>query len=323
MAFGRSAGAGGSPPGGSPPAKTASTARALVADRDQLDYANLHLAAPDKPNRGRLTALPAARRYFDDGIGAAPDLLAAVLARPELLHPRSTVPRRGPAPPDHHWAAPADGYDAAYRATAPIDVPSDDDLHAVVVGRPEVKTTPRYITVPAQTQDVFRSLALRNPLDTPLLPGPVDIYVDGRFILATQMPTTAPGGRVELGLGVEQAIKVARNVSFDDDASGLLKRHRQLAHRVSVEIANHLPHPVTVEVRERVPVAPKDQDDIVVEQQRVEPPWDELRQHEPELRGGHKWALSVDSGATVTATAKWSIRIPSSHELVGGNRRDG
>src|SRR5690606_1291908 len=148
-------------------------------------------------------------------------------------------------------------------------------------------------------------------------------YLGGRFALASRLDVTPPRGRVELGLGVEQALKIARNVTFEEESSGLLKRQRDLEHRVRVEVKSHLAVAATVEVRERLPVTREGEDDIEVVERAVEPAWDELEQEDPPLRGGRAWRVEVPAAGERTLTATWSIRIPHNHEIVGGNRREG
>ena len=44
---------------------------------------------------------------------------------------------------------------------------------------------------------------------------------------------------------------------------------------------------------------------------------------DPPLEGGRVWKVEVGAGAKRELRATWSIRIPQSQELVGGNRREG
>lgn len=99
----------------------------------------------------------------------------------------------------------------------------------------------RYIVVPREDPNVFRIAQLRNPLRAPLLAGSTDVYVDGEYILSTRIDTVPPQGQMELGLGVEQSIKVARNTAFKEVRSGeSLVAFNELRHSVRVEIANRL-----------------------------------------------------------------------------------
>ena len=51
-------------------------------------------------------------------------------------------------------------------------------------------------------------------MPAPLLPGPAEVYVGGEYVLSTNLPAVAPRGNFKLGLGVEQAIRCARNTHF-------------------------------------------------------------------------------------------------------------
>jgi hypothetical protein len=209
-------------------------------------------------------------------------------------------------------------------------LPSKGAFVSLPIDLREAEATPRYITVPRETQDVFRIVSLRNPLAAPLLPGPADVYVAGKFALTSNLELTPLGGRIELGLGVEQSIKVARNVSFVEDSSGMFKRQLALSHTIEVEIQNHMSCAATVEVRERVPIAAQAQaEDIAVVVEQVSPKWDDYEPDRaavsggnPKLEGGRVWKVEVPAGSKRELSATWVVKIPANHEVIGGNRRE-
>ena len=178
------------------------------------------------------------------------------------------------------------------------------------------------MSVPRETQDVFRIVALRNPLAAPILPGPADVYVDGRFLLTSDLELVPQGGRIELGLGVEQAIKIARNVRFEEDTSGLIKRQHDLVHTIEIEIVNHLAQPAELEIRERVPVTAPREEDVAVTERKIEPPWEDWEPKTRDLEGGKRWCVEVPAGGRTELRATWVVAIPSGWELRGGNRRE-
>jgi uncharacterized protein (TIGR02231 family) len=229
-------------------------------------------------------------------------------------------------PEGHRWATGDAGFDYAYVAEAPIDLPSKGAFVSLPIELREAEATPRYITVPRETQDVFRIVSLRNPLDAPLLPGPADVYVGGKFALTSNLELTPIGGRIELGLGVEQSIKVARNVNFVEDSSGMFKRQLALSHTIKVEIQNHMSSAAVVEVRERVPIAAQAQaEDIAVVVEQVTPKWEDYEPDRPgaaKLEGGRVWKVEVPAASKRELSATWVVKIPSNHEVIGGNRRE-
>ena len=271
--------------------------------------------------RGELVAIAQASVYIEAfGARIRVDVSAAVHA----AFTRAAIDDSA-IPNGHELAHTTDSYDYLYSADLPCDVASDGAFHAVPVADWDATTTLRHVTVPREAQQVFRLLEIESPIDAALLSGPLDVYEgsgeDARYRTTTRMPETPPRGRVEIGLGVEPAIKVARTTTFQEETSGLLGGSLALDHHISVELRNLLPRAVTVEIRERVPVVRKDDAEVKLEVGAVEPAWEKWDQ-EQSLRGGFVWKLALDPGQTRTASARYTIKISSKLEIVGGNRRE-
>jgi len=172
----------------------------------------------------------------------------------------------------------AGSFDYAYSADGPVDVPSDAQFHSVALMSNSTDVDVRYIIVPREDTNVFRIAQLRNPLQAPLLAGPADVYVDGEYILSTNIGTVPPKGQMELGLGVEQAIKVARNTTYQEVRSGeTLVAFNELLHRIQIDIANRLPREAQIEVRERLPI-PDANAKVEVQIAQVSPNWKKYEQ---------------------------------------------
>ena len=303
-----------------PMSAEAAAAPTLLAGRDLLEYGRLQLPGPDARQRGTLQRVDARILYESVqlttvSIDVAFRHIASAAEDARRLESR-------PMPPRHCDPASEEGFDYAWVADAPIDLDSDGRFHAVPVLAATAESTPRFVSVPRETQDVFRIVALRNPLAAPILPGPADVYVDGRFFLTSDLELVPQGGRVELGLGVEQAIKIARNVEFAEDTSGLIKRQHDLVHTIAIEIANHLAVPAEVEIRERVPVTNVRDESIKVEERHVDPAWEDWEPKREPLEGGKRWRVEVPAGGCKELRATWVVSIPNGYELHGGNRRE-
>jgi len=283
------------------------------------------MRGPDDSARGELVAIATADVYVEYLGGR---LVAGVSVSAILRAALHVAEIDGAAlPSGHALARSEDSYDYAYAAELPADVPSDGAFHALAVAGYETKSSVRYVVVPREGQQVFRLLDLESPLDGALLAGPLDVYEsekDGAEIAyrtTTRMPQTPPRGRVEIGLGTEPAIKVARTTSFQEETAGLLGGSLALGHSIGVELRNLLPREVTVEVRERVPVVRKDDAEVKVEVGQVDPPWERWDQ-EQTLRGGYLWKVKLEPGKSRNLSAKYTIKISSKLELAGGNRRE-
>ncbi len=218
----------------------------------------------------------------------------------------------------------AGAFDFAYLGNGRVDIPADGQFHSVALLQESAEIDLRYIVVPREDTNVFRIAQLRNPLRAPLLAGAADIYVDGEYILSTKISTVPPKGQMELALGVEQAIKVARNTSFKEMRSGMsLVAFNELRHHIQIAIANRLGRVAKIEVRERIPQPQTDAKvDVTVTQ--VTPAWEKYEQHERNapIKGGYRWQINVAAGSETELNVDYTIKIFVDNELVNGNRRE-
>ena len=218
----------------------------------------------------------------------------------------------------------AGSFDYAYSADGRIDVPSDNQFHSVALTNKTTNVDVRYIVVPREDTNVFRIAELCNPLPAPLLSGPADVYVDGEYILSTNIATVPPKGKMEIGLGVEQGIKVARNTFYQESRSGIvLVAFNELQHKIQIEIANRLSKEARIEVRERIPV-PQEGAKVDVQINGVTPDWEKYEQEErgKPIEGGYRWRVKVPGGRKATLEVDYTIKTYVDSELIGGNRRE-
>ena len=218
----------------------------------------------------------------------------------------------------------AGSFDYAYSADGRVDVPSDGEFHSVALTANNTTVEMRYVVVPRQDDSVFRIVQLRNPLSAPLLAGPADIYVDGEYILSAKIATVPPKGQMELGLGAEQAIKVARNTSYEEIRSGeTLVALNELHHKIKIEIANNLSAEADIEVRERVPMPQKGAKvDVLIDS--VSPAWEKYEQQErgAPIHNGYRWRVQVPPKDKTELSVHYIIKTFVDSEIVGGNRRE-
>lgn len=289
-----------------------------------MDYGRLELAAADRPGlRGKLQPVPerASRELLAlAAVSIQVDVVALVAVQERnaasvqgLTPPSGAVPLRQSAP---HFAY---LFDVEPRA----DVPSNGSWHTVPVFSAPVGAQPEYVCVPSLEPLAFRTVRLENRTPHVLLAGPVEVTLGDEFLLTSPLPTLVPGGTQVLGLGVEEGLKVARNTRFEEGSGGVFGGATVLTHRVSVELANRLAHPVAVEVRERVPAVPQAEKDIKVEEAEVKPAWSKRTPPvgEAPVEGERTWRVTLQPGEKQALEARWVVKIPASKMLEGGNRR--
>lgn len=288
-------------------------------------YASLRLGAAFDGARGKLKPVDRRQAYVESltalRLSATFDVLAVVQA---AENDGAQVFRLGAPAGTADVRAAAGFYDYVYRTDAAVDLPSDGTFHSVPVSARTATGEVLYVTVPREDPAVYRQAMVKNPLPSPLLPGPVEVYVAGEYVLTTTLPAVAPGGDFKLSLGVEQAIKVARNTKYREQRSGeKVVATNELIHEIAIELVNNLDREVACEVRERVP-QPEEGAEVVVEEGPISPAWDPYTQEErgAVIDGGRRWRVSVKPGATQQLGAHYRVKLYANNELAGGNRRE-
>ncbi|WTG91418.1 DUF4139 domain-containing protein [Kitasatospora sp. NBC_01560] len=278
-----------------------------MPDAALLDYPALVLAGPEDPAARRGTLRPA------DGPGGTPGGFTGAGAGAARALSALPLPRHA-APP----RVSAGSFDHRFDAAAPADIPSDGTWHTVTVGEIPLSVRSEYVTVPSVEEKVYGTLVLANRTAQAVLAGPVELTVDGEFLLTAALPTLAPGGMRRLGTGVTESIEVARRTELHESTAGMLNNSTVLDHRVHVELANRLGGTVTVEVRERVPVT--SDTDIRIEERAD---WHQPTITSPECPPSTRlWRVELPPGGRVELDGGYQIRIPAGKAIVGGNRRN-
>ncbi|MFJ1697356.1 DUF4139 domain-containing protein [Streptomyces sp. NPDC088252] len=213
----------------------------------------------------------------------------------------------------------AGSFDHRFDAAARADIPSDGTWHTVTVGEIPVGLRTEYLCVPSVEQTVYATMVLSNSTDQALLAGPVEITAGDGFLLTAALPTLAPGGVSRVGLGPAEGIRVTRRTNLHESTSGLRNNTTVLDHCVHVELANRLAGPVTVEVRERVPVT--SEPDVRIEERADWTAPEEGTGPDRHAPGTRVRRLDLPAGTTAAFDGGYEIRIPAGKALVGGNRR--
>ncbi|MFD7407863.1 DUF4139 domain-containing protein [Streptomyces sp. NPDC059866] len=290
------------PPPPAPPAPVTGPPRPTG---DELDYAALHLSGPDEPAGRRGHLFPDAP--FDPVAVEHRRRAEAVAALPLPGH--AVRPRESAGSFDHR-------YDAVARA----DIPSDGTWHTVTISEIPVGLRTEYLCVPSVEQRVYGTLVLSNATDQALLAGPVEVTVNDDFLLTAALPTLAPGGVRRMGLGPAEGVQVTRRTHLNESTVGLRNNVTVLDHRVQVDLANRLARPVSVEVREQVPVT--SDPDVRIDERAAD--WavpDDGAGPDHHAPGTRVWRVDLPPGGTAALHGGYEIRIPAAKALVGGNRR--
>lgn len=292
---------------------------------NSADFSMLTLGEPTDSTRGKLMPSAAIDRYRKSLERSGLTINFQLESLLQTHQSRAMSALQTPMPSGTKNVRQAAGqFDYVYTTRDRVDVSSDGAFHSIPVDERDATCALHYVVVPREDTQVYRVASLENPTNAPLLAGPAELYVADEFILTTQLPTVAPRSTFKLGLGVEQAIKCARNTSFEEKRSGqAVVATSELWHTIEIELINRLSAPVQCEVRERIPQPAKDAE-VVIEVASVEPGWRDYDQIERGtwLVGGRRWQVELAPSKPTVLKAQYVVKIYANNEIVGGNRRE-
>ncbi|MCA8935338.1 MAG: DUF4139 domain-containing protein [Planctomycetes bacterium] len=272
-------------------------------DDQWLDFDSLIVAPPGDSRRGRLIHKPANAYTQAWEYRRELDSLAVPAGASDPLYSRGMF--------DHQFDA--DGL---------LEVTSGGQPQRVRLLSKAAKSRMTFRCVPLEDERVFREVEVENPLDAPLLPGPIDVFMDGALLVTSRVEAVDRGGVIRFGLGEEQRVRVARNVRAREESKGVFGGKIAMDHDVSFEISSSLAGEIELELVDRLPVS--DDKDIDVELVSSTPKAERYSQDDrhAHVRGGLRWKLGVKPATLTEVNLTYRIGFDKDYELVGGNRRD-
>ncbi|MCI0520368.1 MAG: mucoidy inhibitor MuiA family protein [Chloroflexi bacterium] len=277
-------------------ALTLSTARpALAGVLPELKPVYLRVLPPPRP------PVPATRSFTQDASFG------------EVM-PAPAMETQGALPVFEAEAAAAavesEGVAVTYTLPAAANIPSDGAPHKVTVAR--FRLTPRldYVSAPRLVEAAYRRARAANDSPYTLLEGAANLFAGEEFIGASTLKMAAPGGELELFLGVDDRLKVQRKLKRSEVDKSLIGGKRRAHRAYEITLENLSPAAARLTLHDQFPVA--QHEDIKVRLDSAEPK--PAKQSELNLL---EWELSLAPGEKKTVRFDFSIETPHGVEATG------
>ncbi len=278
--------------------------------------------------RGRHQTLPELDPWY---IGRArpiprPQLArsAAMAARSGALPPGAPAPMAAGAPPalpaaDMPEAVPLAagpgepgelGSGLAYRVQRPLAVPADGGPHKTMVARFALDAALDHLAVPIMAPEAYLRATVTNTSPLLLLPGPARVFHGTRFVGETSLETVAAGEEFELQLGVDDQIRVERQLRRRSTSKAVIGGTRTIDIAYEITVENHRADQARVSVHDHVPVSTDG--DIKVRLRETSP--DPAEQND---LGELTWELSLAGGQTGTIRYRFTVEHPAQVAVTG------
>lgn len=203
----------------------------------------------------------------------------------------------------------AGGLDYVWKAATRATVPSSPETHTVPLSARRYPVDTRYEVAPALRPTAYLAATVRNTRDTPILGGPVDIFVGADYVGTGALATTGPGGELQLPLGADEDIRVERRVLPETRTEGLIGKEDLTAYTTEIDIANDKRRAIAIRVVEQFPLDGL-VEDVTVKRGKAEP-----KPSAVDEAGRITFDLEVPPGQARTVRFRYTIRRPADWQL--------
>ncbi|WP_242424235.1 DUF4139 domain-containing protein, partial [Frankia sp. EI5c] len=202
------------------------------------------------------------------------------------------------------------GAASTYRPPRPVAVPADGDPHRATVAVIELDAVLDHVTVPKLAAEAHLRAAVVNTSPHTLPAGKVSVFHDQEFVGSTRLDLTPPGGELELRLGVDDRIRVDRELVRRVTGRRMVGNTRRTDVGYTIVVTNHAPLLARVTVRDQVPVSRHES--VTIKDVVTEPAADELTE-----LGLVTWQVELAPGADREIRLSYRLEHPRGAELTG------
>lgn len=145
------------------------------------------------------------------------------------------------------------GAAVTYKVPGTMNIPADGEPHKATVAQFSLIPQLDHTSAPKLVAAAYRRAKVSNDSPYTLLPGKTSLFVGDEFIGSTALGLTAPNGEIELYLGVDDRVKIKRELKRRDVDKKLLRDRRRLSYAYEIEVENLLGTETTLTIHDQLP----------------------------------------------------------------------
>jgi len=158
-----------------------------------------------------------------------------------------------------------------FRAGRSVDIPSDNSPHKTTIARDNLPCVFDYVSAPLLDEQVHLRASIENTTERVLLNGDANIFLSSEYVGTTKVKTTAPMEKFKIFLGIDDSIKVKRELVERNVEKGnaLQGNIRRITYAYRITVHNYANAPRKVVIRDHLPVSQHER--VKVKVQNVQP----------------------------------------------------
>ncbi len=207
------------------------------------------------------------------------------------------------------------GAAVTFAIARPLDIPSDGQFHGAAIAEKKVDAEFEYISTPKLAEFAYLLARFQNAETYPLLAGKINLFLGQDFVGTSDLETVAPGEKAEVHLGIDEEVKVKRELVAESTGKGGIFRGRPgektFQYRITVESFRKTKDRMTV--YDQIPVSRSPEIEVELEKADPEP----AKVEEKEKPGLLAWKFDLSPGAKKTIVFSFRVEYPKD-KTVGG-----
>ena len=210
------------------------------------------------------------------------------------------------------------GASLVYKASRPVTIKSDGSETRVPLMSQTLNAAFEYAATPKLSSYAYLRSKVTNGPEDQLLAGRVNIFLDGAFVGASDIPKTiATGESFDLYLGVDEGVVVKRELleeKTDDTLIGSIPSPtKKISYKYKLTVENYKPRAIKINLFDQIPVAQDDKIKVVKVEPSVKPDTDKYKDHE----GVYLWTLTLQPKEKKEIILSYVVEYPRDMNVEG------
>ena len=190
-----------------------------------------------------------------------------------------------------------------------LDIPADGAQHGTVVAIEQLPVSMEYLALPKLAPYVFLKSEIVNRAAYPLLPGKVNTFTGNTYTGSSQLKKVAAGEKFDLFFGTDDQVTVKREELKQRKEAGMFSKNR-VSYRYRIELGNFRKEPLTVTLRDQLPVAGDEEIKVTLDEPSLKP-------EEIKSDGAVTWKMPLQAGEKKELTFGIVVEYPKDREITG------
>ncbi|NJL64032.1 MAG: mucoidy inhibitor MuiA family protein [Methylacidiphilales bacterium] len=203
-----------------------------------------------------------------------------------------------------------EGSVVSFKLNSGGNIPSDRTPHKTTIFNDNFDCNFGYVAMPRLVSFAYLQTTVKNPADgATLLPGKANIFRDNMFVGTTQLANIAPGQEFKVNLGIDEGLKVERDLVERQVDKKLIGSNRKITFGYRLVVTNLLNQEAKLTLTEQIPKSRHEQIKV------------NLNRSNPQIQLGEmgilEWVLKLAPQAKQEVYYQFTVEHPPQLNVVG------